>query len=302
LDRDTIIVCLFNKSKDLLALARRKRLPLLKAGKTGVSLLQYILGKPEIWLRLVDMEPKTLLWLCDLVIGEGHAHVLLQWVAMTADASEIQRYTNKASNYIWRGALLRLIVCAHLLHDTIRSADQAIQALLKIAEWKDRVMRQYIDAARRNNRDEVDPTLYYTSTWPALVELEGGLTSGEFERTAPILFDRFVEYYSLINKRDVPSHSRFGVTRYGLARLQLWHPRAPDTKPALEYLEDQVGDHRIMEERRALLSQGNLSRESFLRFMERTSTILRYQRNTKDAQRVDALSRELFQGTGLASS
>ena len=236
---DAFYLCLMAADKHLKQMPRKMRRAEIDNTPIVVVLLEYIWGRPDLWIPLVLRDHETKFVICYLAIAERLEDYIVQWLEID-DSPSYAEHLSADGVHTWRGPLLRGLVAAHLFLDSDRSADAALRCFFHALENKLKAKSAFSRSAEHHPHPYPSP-LVYMSTWPATIKLSAALGSGWYPNTYVSLYDRFVEF-----KRTV------AIEKYAVAKLRLWHPRSPNADEALQFILDIYTNRPIAEVARSL--------------------------------------------------
>lgn len=285
---EVLRVCLQHALQDMKKLPRRQRHKILSQRAVGRRILQYLWKDDPTWMQFVFREVEARHHLVYFLIGEGAENLVIDWLfaELTAQHDEF----DFAGNAVWRGQLLRDAMWAHLMLDSVRSADEALRCYFQVVDAKDKEQALHNHAVSLESHDGavlLGPILK-TSMWPATVELRRALGSGEFPKTNPELYSRFIAFMNGMKSRQDETSRR-----YANALLHLRHPGAPNAAPAVAFFRRHHTNVPITDARSRLPSSP-LARRTFREFAHRTVSVAKENGTVVDLEWLKPLIVKLF--------
>ena len=125
--------------------------------------------------------------------------LILQWLEVSFPGEAVQNLDEQRA-HMWRGVLIRQLVRAHLMHNTTRGVDTAVDMFSKFCARQDHVYGTVGLGNSAYATTKISPVLHVLR-WPAIVELSTNLGSASLFQTSAAKWDRFVKTVSPTERR-----------------------------------------------------------------------------------------------------
>ncbi|KAK4618030.1 hypothetical protein CLAFUW4_12469 [Fulvia fulva] len=186
--------------------------------------------------------------LCYFAIAEDLEDFILKWMTVEIDASSAA--SNERQPHQWRGALLRELMIAQAFHAGGRSLDIALNTLFRASDLRE--------------QSSSSSSARHLSLFPAVVQLSNLLKTGNWFRTDPRLFERLQSMN--ISEMEKRKEQKGLDAAWSIASLALYHPKQPDAKLAVKYLQER-------ERQRGSAPSAKLARNAYKTFLLRTRAV-----------------------------
>ena len=281
---EVVRVCLECYYDRIWKLPRKARPAVLRQDRLGGITLKWLWQNHMQWISAVHENEDFVGLLTYLLVAEDLGDYVFQWILSETTSEGLPSPSpdriRSATPDRWRGSLLRKLVTAHIVLDTSACADPALKTLFRLLDLKD---------ARRAEGSWWNSTepIIRISIRPAAVKLNKAFKTGEYTRTDPQLYARFIQLYS-----DHPLID-FGTAEREKARLYLNFPGKPSPDFALRYLRKQVSEHSF-DELRSLLPPLGWPRLDVEDFFKTLTEVLEKQERKEDMEWVKVYQRHVF--------
>ncbi|KAK4892935.1 hypothetical protein LTR27_008663 [Elasticomyces elasticus] len=248
---DVIRVCLENYANRLSKANYQEPATMVREKPMAVTVLEQLWQHDHDWFRLVLVDLEATGWLCFLAVVEGLDDLVLTWVKTELPKALAVRTKREVENSLWRNMLFRNLIDATLSNIANQKADKALAIFFDMAEARSALLaevppaRGMVPFERSSPRQEyMDkdtmeklgmPSWARISLWPAACAITAKLTRGEFPRTTPTMFDRYLGYMIRYPHKGSPSQQEFTI-----ARLYLEHPERPSAHDLYNFFRKRL--------------------------------------------------------------